>query len=323
MRWQASADPECWLAALDSLVKEARPAIERDGDAAARAAVEHAAGYVDINRCRYSAAMAAFTRAMQYAQQAGDLWFETSMRAMAGACVYLGPTPISEALPWLDNAKAQSATYQPQLDTRQAALLAELGRFSEARSLLAETIAQMNERGLALLAGYAMQTAWRIEMLAGDDAAAERVARRGCEQLERLEEHAWLSTQSCQLADALYALGRYDEAEQWALRGLKLGSGDDLATQFLGRSVRIETARPQGRPQRGARAGRSGGQPGRNLRRSEGSSRCRPQSRGNHIPDRRTQPSERADRPSHRTLPAQGRDRLPSACPPPRRTVGL
>jgi tetratricopeptide (TPR) repeat protein len=75
-------------------------------------------------------------------------------------------------------------------------------------------------------------------MLAGDDAAAERVARRGCEQLERLDEHAWLSTQSCQLADALYGLGRYEEARQWALRGLELGSSDDLATQFLGRSVR-------------------------------------------------------------------------------------
>ena len=83
-----------------------------------------------------------------------------------------------------------------------------------------------------------MQTAWRIEMLVGDDAAAERVARRGCEQLDDLDEHAFLSTQSCQLADALYALGRYEESEQWALRGLQLASSDDLATQFLGLSVR-------------------------------------------------------------------------------------
>jgi class 3 adenylate cyclase/tetratricopeptide (TPR) repeat protein len=238
MRWQTSADPERWLAELGALVTEARPAIEQGGDAAARAALEHAAGYVDYNRCRHSAALAAFTRGMQHARQAGDLWFETSMRAMAATCIYLGPTPISEALRWLDDAEAQSATYQPRLHVLKAALLAELGRFDEARSLLAETVAQMNERGLTLLAAYAMQTAWRIEMLAGDDAAAERVSRRGCEQLDRLDEHAYLSTQSCQLADALYALGRYEEAEQWALNGLKLGSSDDLATQFLGLSVR-------------------------------------------------------------------------------------
>ena len=117
-------------------------------------------------------------------------------------------------------------------------MLAELGRFHEARSLLSRTIAELNERGLAVFAAYSMQAAWRIEMLAGDDAAAERVARQGCEQLDRLGEHSWLSTQSCQLADALYTLGRYEEAEQWALRGLKLGSKDDLATQHAGLRVR-------------------------------------------------------------------------------------
>ena len=246
MRWRANADPERWAAALDALVKKARPAIEQDGDTAAQAALEHAAGYVDYNRGRQAAALAALTRGMEHARQAGDVWLETSMRAMAATCIYLGPTPISEALRWLDDAKAQSAAYQPQLDTRKAALLAELGRFGEARSLLNETIAQMNERGLALLAGYAMQTAWRIEMLAGDDAAAERVARRGCEQLDRLEERAFLSTQACQLADALYALGRHDESEQWALRGLELGSSDDLATQFLGLSVRSRVSARSG-----------------------------------------------------------------------------
>ena len=117
-------------------------------------------------------------------------------------------------------------------------MLAELGRFDQARSLLGETIAQLNERGLALYAAYSMGAAWRIELLAGDDIAAERVSRQGCEELERLGEHAWLSTHACQLADALYALGRYEEAEQWALRGLALGSKDDLATQHSGLRVR-------------------------------------------------------------------------------------
>jgi len=237
-RWQVNADPERGLAALDSLIGEARPVIEQDGDAAARAALENAAGYVDYNRCRHAAALGAFTRGMRYARLTGDLWFETSMRAMAAVCIYLGPTPISQALPWLDDAKRQSTGYQPRFDLMKAALLAELGSFVEAQSLLADTIVQINERGLAMLAGYAMQMAWRIEMLAGDDAAAERAARRGCEQLDRLGEQGYLSTQACQLADALYALGRYEESGQWAVRGLELGSSDDLATQFLGLSVR-------------------------------------------------------------------------------------
>jgi class 3 adenylate cyclase/tetratricopeptide (TPR) repeat protein len=246
MRWQVNADPGRWLAELDTLVKEARPAIEKDGDAAALAALENAVGYLAYNRGRQATALAAFTRGMHHARQAGDLWFETSMRAVAATCIYLGPAPISEALPWLDDARKQSAGYQPRLDLMEAALLAELGCFDQARALLTETVAQVNERGLAMLAGYAMQVAWRIEMLAGDNAAAERVARRGCEQLDRLGEHGYLSTQSCQLADALYALGRYEEAERWALRGLELGSSDDLATQFLGLSVRSRLSARKG-----------------------------------------------------------------------------
>jgi tetratricopeptide (TPR) repeat protein len=95
----------------------------------------------------------------------------------------------------------------------------------------------MNERGMALSAAFELQAAWRTEMLAGDDTAAERVARQGCEQLARLGDRSFLSTQSCQLADALYALGRHEESEQWVLHGLELGSSDDFATQFLGLSV--------------------------------------------------------------------------------------
>jgi tetratricopeptide (TPR) repeat protein len=140
----------------------------------------------------------------------------------------LGPTPRAEALRWLEDAEAQSTVFQPQLVMERAGILAELGRFGEARPLLAETLAQMKERGMRLHVAMSMQEAWDIEVLAGDHAAAERAARQGCEQLERLGEHSFLSTEACSLAEALYALGRYDESEQWALRGLELGSRDDL-----------------------------------------------------------------------------------------------
>lgn len=233
MMWLAYVDPERKLAELGALVQEVRPAIERDGDVAALAALEYAAGFVDYLPCRNVTAFAEFTRAMQHARQAGDLWFETSIRAMAAAAIYLGPTPRSEALQWITDAEAQSVTYQPELEWRKAAMLAELERFDEARSVLAESIDQMNERGLALSAAWAMQTAWEIEMLAGDDAASERNIRKGCEQLDCLGERTALSTSAGELAEALYALGRYEEAGQWAVRGLELGSSDDLATQVF------------------------------------------------------------------------------------------
>src|SRR5262249_45778268 len=130
---QVNIDPDRWSARLRALVEEARPSIEQDGDAAALAALEHAAGYGDFIRGQNGAALAAFTRAMQHARQAGDLWFEASSRQWAATAISMGPTPRIEALRWLDDAEAQSTAYQPELAIVRADILAALGRFDEAR----------------------------------------------------------------------------------------------------------------------------------------------------------------------------------------------
>jgi class 3 adenylate cyclase/tetratricopeptide (TPR) repeat protein len=236
--WRLQVDPEAQFEELRLLVQEARPSIEQDGDAGALAALDEAAGQIAFLQGRFGAALASFTRAMEHARQAGEPWLETSVRSVAASCVALGPTPAGEALRWLDDAEAQSAAYQPSLDMWRTHMLAGLGRLGEARSLLAETIAQMSERGMRLFAAISMQGAWETERLAGDVVSAERAARHGCEQLELLGEHAYLSTQACQLADALYALGRYQESEQWVLRGLELGASEDALTQVCGLGVR-------------------------------------------------------------------------------------
>ncbi len=236
--WRVSVDPAGELDGLRALIEEARPTIERGTDAAGLAALDEAAGQVAHLECRYGAAFAAFTRAMQYARQAGDRWFEARLRPMAASCVALGPAPAEEALRWLEDAKAQSATHQPALEMWGAHILSGLGRFDEARTLLANCLAQLSERGLALWAAALLQGVWETEILAGDVTSAEHAARQGCEQLQRLGERAYLSTQACQLAEALYQLGRYAESEQWALRGIELGSSHDLTTQVVGLGVR-------------------------------------------------------------------------------------
>jgi len=48
------------------------------------------------------------------------------------------------------------------------------------------------------------------------------------------------------LADALYALGRYGESEQWVLRGLDLASPDDLGGLMIGLGVRSRLHARQG-----------------------------------------------------------------------------
>jgi tetratricopeptide (TPR) repeat protein len=96
----------------------------------------------------------------------------------------------------------------------------------------------MTERGFTTWVAMSAQVPWQIEMLTDDPVAAERVARQGCEQLEQLGERAWLSTLACQLGVSLYALGRYDEAEEWTLRGVDLGGSQDVLTQVMGLEMR-------------------------------------------------------------------------------------
>jgi tetratricopeptide (TPR) repeat protein len=134
----------------------------------------------------------------------------------------------------------------PLMDIWRSSMLASVGRFDEARSLYATTIDRMNERGMRTGVAIAMQEGWRQETLAGDLESAERTARLGCEQLEQLGERAWLSSQECQLGEALYALGRYDEAEERALVGLEMGGSADAYTQVLGLQVRAKVLARRG-----------------------------------------------------------------------------
>jgi class 3 adenylate cyclase/tetratricopeptide (TPR) repeat protein len=217
---------------LRALVDTSRPLLEQDGDPAALAVLEYAAGWLDFVRLHCQAALAAFTRAIQYARQAGDLWLETSIGPMTAACLAEGPTPVGEALRWLDDWQAQNPAYLSGLAGLRASLLAAIGRFDQARSLLSEASAWVAERGLTVLAAEAMQAAYEIEMLAGDAPAAERAARQGWAMMEQLGDRNGMSLQACRLADVLYMLGRYEESGRWARRGLELGGSFDLVVQL-------------------------------------------------------------------------------------------
>jgi tetratricopeptide (TPR) repeat protein len=244
--WRTNIDPAANEQLLRAMVEQARPLIESTGDDGAVAALEFAAGWVDHYRCRFEAALTSLTRSMQHATQAHDLWLARSVSTVAAAAIAIGPVDAEEALRWIAVVHADDGGFLPFLDVWRAWLLGIRGRFDEARSVFAVTLDQMSERGMATGTGIAMQAGWEIEMLAGDLESAERVARRGCEQLERLGERAWLSTQECQLGEALYELGRYEEAEQRVLRGLELGGAEDVYTQLLALEVRAKLSARRG-----------------------------------------------------------------------------
>jgi tetratricopeptide (TPR) repeat protein len=140
-------------------------------------------------------------------------------------------------LEWLDGREAE---FGPdwRLDGTRAAVLAELGRFEEARLLHHDFRQAHEDRGdLLNLGAHLSQGAVQLELLAGDPVAAAAYAERGIRILEEAGEQSWLSTGACWYADALYELGRIDEAGEWARKGLELADADDMATQVIARQV--------------------------------------------------------------------------------------
>ncbi|MBV8196287.1 MAG: AAA family ATPase [Candidatus Dormibacteraeota bacterium] len=244
--WGAKIEPEKYIASLQTVIDSARPVIEVSGDDAALASLWHAIGFLHHYGCRYADGFSALNRALEHAQRANDVRAQREILHLLAGAVALGPTPIPEALAWFEDRQRESQLYEVLFDVWRASLMACRGQLDEARALASSTRRLRLERGLAIDAAASMQEAQRIERLAGDPAAAERLARHGCEELLSMGERSWMSTLACQLADALYALRRFDDAQHWATQGLDAGGSADVATQMLGCSVLAKLAARRG-----------------------------------------------------------------------------
>jgi tetratricopeptide (TPR) repeat protein len=122
-----------------------------------------------------------------------------------------------------------------------AGLKAMAGRFAEARALLLRARSLFQEIGqdsaAAEMCGF---FGARIETLAGDAAAAERVLQEKCRVLRRIGNRAGLATGAADLAEALVALGRHDEADRWCTLAAETGAADDAWTQVGWRTSRAK-----------------------------------------------------------------------------------
>jgi tetratricopeptide (TPR) repeat protein len=97
--------------------------------------------------------------------------------------------------------------------------------------------------------------AGRIEMLAGDPAAAEAELRRGYVILERMGELGVLSTLAAYLADAVYAQGRYDEADHLTHVSEEAATSDDIASHVWWRVTRARVLARRGSHEEAERIG--------------------------------------------------------------------
>src|SRR5262249_12086641 len=145
-------------------------------------------------------------------------------------CITLphGTVPVAEAITRAEEIRRASPTaYLRASATGALGLLrAARGEFDEARTLVRETWRALEELGLRQSAAAHSVAVAEVEMLAGDDAAAERILTKGLDDVNALADEHSAANVSWRLGLVLARIGRDDEAERHArfaraaLRGL-------------------------------------------------------------------------------------------------------
>ena len=120
-------------------------------------------------------------------------------------------------------------------------LVAQRGDVVEARALIASATTTYEDLGqLAAAAIYAAAVRGEVELLANDAIAAEQTLSALCAELDRTRAYSHLASASGCLAEALYAQGRLDEAEEWTRVAESHSAVDDLDAQPLWKPVRAK-----------------------------------------------------------------------------------
>jgi tetratricopeptide (TPR) repeat protein len=118
-------------------------------------------------------------------------------------------------------------------------LIAQRGDFDRARELIGSARAAYDDLGQrAVAAGFGAGVLSDVELLADDAAAAEQTLRWLCDELSQINAYGRLASRAGDLADALYELGRFEEAGEWTEVAERHSAIDDLDARVLWMPVR-------------------------------------------------------------------------------------
>jgi predicted ATPase/class 3 adenylate cyclase len=243
--------PEGWTEEAQREATNAITAFQEVGDDRGLAKGWSLLALVHLTNAQFSLAQEAWEKSAAHAHRAGDHRDELESLSWVPLAVWAGPTGVEQGLRRCQeifervegDRKAMSSVLMAQ-----AVFVAGLGRFDEARELIARARSLLQEVALTVwMAGPLAQFAGWVEWLAGDPAAAEREFRAGYETLSDIGEMAWLSTVVALLAEAVYAQGRYDEAEALAQVSEKASEAEDTYSQVAWRGVRAKVLGRRGR----------------------------------------------------------------------------
>jgi tetratricopeptide (TPR) repeat protein len=158
--------------------------------------------------------------------------------------LYQGPTPAHEAAVRCEQLLARDAVGpagEANVMVFLGGLLAMRGQLEDGRALVARAREIFDDLGqLGLVAALCGEVGPAIEVLAGDWRAAELALVESCELLERARLSITFATRAAELAAAIYAQGRYAEADNWLSAAEEAASNDDLDARLASQPVRAK-----------------------------------------------------------------------------------
>jgi tetratricopeptide (TPR) repeat protein len=215
-------------------VQQTLSLLERLGDEQGQSRAWRLLGLDSYLRCQIGRAEEEFQRAVEHARAAGDERVEAGNLYALVQAAFWGPTPVAEGIRRCQEIRERAeGSYRVEMSALHtlAALHAMAGDVDQARAL-GEAASQIaGKLGPSRFAALCSQFLGQVELLAGDPAAAERWLRWGVGILERMGERGLRSELTANLARALAAQGRDDEALEQAGRSGELAVRDDLYAQ--------------------------------------------------------------------------------------------
>jgi tetratricopeptide (TPR) repeat protein len=243
LRLRFQVDPSVDYEQLEAEALDAATLCESNGDDFGAARAWRVVYWARWGQCQLERMRPAAERAFEHDRRARDPHYP--QLDLVGVLVSLvwGPTPASRVL-----AQGQEIVDQMQghrgAEAFATCFLGQvrgmLGQREAAREMILRGV--VDRRELGDLPGAAMShgegLGYFIEMVRGDWPAAEQELRRGYDELAAMGDKNYLAITAGWLAHCLYALGRYDEAEDFTRVCESSAAKGWIAAQVLWRGAR-------------------------------------------------------------------------------------
>jgi class 3 adenylate cyclase/tetratricopeptide (TPR) repeat protein len=237
---RSSVDPALRADELIRAGHQAIPVFRDPADHRGLATAWWLVSWAHLKLSRYAESGEAAERGLEHARLARDRRDQARFLGTIALGLYWGPLPVDAALARCNALLAGGEgwrTVEAFVLRARAVLMAMQGRFAEARACVARGEDIHRELGQRASAAGAATEAGKIELLADDPDAAERVLRLAYDALDAIGNRNFRAVVGGRLAQALYAQERLDAAAALAEDTLSSAATDDVFPRVVSLGV--------------------------------------------------------------------------------------